>query len=70
MQLIVGRARTADVEDWRIFDLPHVEIGRFDGTEPLVLWPASYWPEIAALVEFDDCRTKLGLPPLPDDLWQ
>ena len=69
MQLIVG-ASPIDCEDWRIYDVASLSLVDVDGTEPLILWPASYWPEIEALVEFDAERQRLKLPRLDGAAWQ
>jgi hypothetical protein len=35
-----------------------------------VWFPSLYWPEVEALVRFDDERQKLKLPPLTETLFQ
>lgn len=35
-----------------------------------VWYPSIYWPEVEALVRFDDARQKLKLPPLTETTFQ
>lgn len=64
MRLIVGMDRNA--ADWTVIDLhkagPCSSPADDEADAPRIYWPAELWPEVLALIAFDQERQRLGLP--------